>query len=239
MWLVFIGALFIPVIMTGIQVMKPVYFSTNALQEEYWPALLVRAWEFMGVLLLPFGVILVTSLIAQIEFRNHSWKLVCVTPQSLKSIFFAKLTVIGVLMLLFFLLFNVALYLNPYLAMLLNHDLEYPATAFPLTRYASESWAFFITCLPIVGLQYLVSLRFGNFLVSIGTGLILIILSLFLFKWEYGYFDPYTYTFYHFVGMSGNVMLRDSISIYALSFVYFGIFAGIALMSFLFGKVKG
>jgi hypothetical protein len=238
-WLVIIGGFFMPVIFTLIQIIKPNSFSTLVFGAEFWNVILVRAWEFTSILLMPFGVILATSLIAQIEFKNNAWKQVCTTPQSMTTIFSAKLMVIVMMLAQFFVYFNLGLWLSPYVAAFFNHSLPLPDTILPPMKYAADAWAFFITYLPIVALQYLVSLRFGNFLISIGTGLGLVIMSIFLFKWEYGYTVPYTYNLYHFLIMSGQGAGPKDVNIYALSFIFFFALSSIALISFIFKKQRG
>lgn len=47
-----------------------------------------------GSFLLPMGLILATSLITQMEFRNNTWKQLHTTPQKYSTIFTAKFIVI-------------------------------------------------------------------------------------------------------------------------------------------------
>ena len=44
----------------------------------------------MGTLLLPMGVILVTSLVAQVEVRNNAWKQVHSAPLPYATLFFQQ-----------------------------------------------------------------------------------------------------------------------------------------------------
>lgn len=238
-WLVIIGGFFMPLIFTLIQIIKPKSFSTMVFGADFWDVMLVRAWEFTSILLMPFGVILATSLIAQIEFKNNTWKQVCTTPQSMTTIFGAKLSVILLMLAQYFVYFNLGLWLSPYIASLFNSALPLPESFLPPLRYAQESWAFFIVYLPIIALQYFISLRFGNFLVSIASGLGLVIMSIFLFKWEYGYLVPYTYSIYHFLVMSGQGNVPGHVNIYALSFIFFFALSALALFSFIFKKQRG
>lgn len=238
-WLVIAGGIFIPLIFLIIQVFKPQSLSTLALGDKYWDAILVQAWESTGPLLLPFGVILATSLIAQLEFKSNSWKQVCVTPQSMASIFGMKLLVILVMLLQFFLIFNVGLVLEPYLAAWLNTDLPYPPVSFPWMKYLKTSWLFYISSLPVVAIQYWISLRFGNFLISIGSGLAMVILSLFLIRWDFGYFIPYTHNFYQFFELSGHSILAKDVELNVLSLLFFTVITGLSLLNFTFRNQRG
>jgi hypothetical protein len=238
-WLVIAGGIFIPLIFLIIQVFKPQNLSTLVLGDKYWDAILLQAWESTAALLLPFGVILVTTLIAQLEFKNNAWKQVCTTPQSMGSIFSFKLLVILVMLLQFFLIFNLGLWAEPYFAAWLNHDLPYPPATFPWMKYLKTSALFYISSLPVVAIQYWISLRFGNFLISIGTGLGMVFLSLFLFRWEFGYLIPYTHNFYQFFQLSGHTSLSKGINLTFLSMLFFSVITGFSLLSFTFRNQRG
>lgn len=238
-WLVIAGGMFIPLIFLIIQVFKPQSLSTRALGDKYWEAILVQAWESTGPLLLPFGVILATSLIAQLEFKSNSWKQVCVTPQSMASIFGMKLLVILVMLFQFFLIFNVGLIVEPYLAAWLNPDLPYPPASIPWMKYLKTSLLFFLSSLPVVSLQYWISLRFGNFLISIGSGLSMVILSLFLIRWEFGYISPYTHNFYQFFELSGHTVLPDGVNLNVFSMLFFVVLTGLSFLSFIYRNQRG
>src|SRR5450432_3168395 len=63
-------------------------------------------------------VILAASLITQIEYKNNTWKQLHSLPLSFTTIFFSKLAVIIVMVLQFFIWFNIGIYLSaliPYL----------------------------------------------------------------------------------------------------------------------------
>ena len=51
--------------------------------------------------------------------------------------------------------------------------------------------SFFIDVLPIVGLQYLLALRFRSFVVPIGIALALWVLALGSLGWQFNYLFPY------------------------------------------------
>jgi len=165
-----------------------------------WEMLYGRCWQFMGLFLLPMGVILVTSLITQIEFRNNAWKQLCTTPQPLTIIFLAKLAVILVMLLEFFLLFNSGIWLTGVVPGLFFGRVSYPAEAFPFRIFLYGNGRFLLDCLPIVALQYLISLRWKNFLIPLGAGLGLYVASMAAVHWRYGYEVPYTYCAYESLG---------------------------------------
>lgn len=214
-WLTICGAFFIPLIV----LFQRFYYAADSAavnaSPRVWQQLYTDNWEYMAVLLLPMGVILVSSLITQLEVKNNAWKLVHSTPQKLHVIFSAKLAVILVMLLQFFVLFNIGIYLTGIVPALFNRHIPFPRAAFPVTAYLRGSGQFFIACLPIVALQYLLSLQFRNFLVPVGAGLGLLTASLIAVKWKYGYIIPYIYGTLKFIGK------QPAAALYTLPLSYF------------------
>src|SRR6478672_10531075 len=72
-WLVWVGALFIPLINTIIFLVYPKQLLNLHGQPDFWQALFYKSWESMSVMLLPMGIVLAVSLVTQIEFKNNCW----------------------------------------------------------------------------------------------------------------------------------------------------------------------
>lgn len=236
-WLVIIGGFFIPLLILIARLYESDGLAVASQNPKFWEIMYTRCWEFMGFFLLPLGVIMATSLITQLEFRNNSWKQLVTTPQSLTTIFLAKLSVILIMLLQFFLLFNIGIYLAGVVPCLFFPGVHYPAEAFPFTKFLTGSGQFFLDALPILALQYLVSLRFRNFLVPLGVGLGLYVASFIAVHWKYGYWIPYTYCYYNFLDKRSPLPATISIQMWAL-----GYFVGLTALSYILyisGKEKG
>ncbi|CAN5702222.1 hypothetical protein BH10BAC2_BH10BAC2_15270 [soil metagenome] len=239
-WLVIIGGGFIPVIMliaffANLEKARQAYSSG-----KYWLSYNQQSWQFMAMFLLPMGVILATSLITQLEYKNNAWKQLHTTPQRLSTIFFTKLAVIITMMLQFFLFFNVGIYLSAIIPCLLFTDVLFPRESFPFTQILEYNAGFFVDCLPIIAFQYLVSLRFNNFLVSVGVGLALLVASMFAVQWQYGYTFPYTYCILNFLGKEA-VNINDTIqtNIHLFGWIYFTVFTVAGYILYITKKEKG
>ena len=235
-WLTIIGGVFVPFL---ILISRLVGFGAlpggNA-SPHLWEFLYGRSWQFMALFLLPMGVVLVTSLITQLEFRNNTWKQLCTTPQKLTTIFFSKLAVILVLLLQFFVLFNAGIYLCGVLPSVFE-GVSYPVEAFPFAAFLKGNGWFFIDCLPIVALQYLISLQFRNFLVPIGVGLGLYVASMIAVFWKYGYTNPYSYCALNFLKKGSKV--DPAVNIHAWAIGYFFLFSLLSYILFITKKEKG
>ncbi|HEY6901186.1 MAG TPA: ABC transporter permease [Puia sp.] len=227
-WLVLIGGFFIPLIILGARLSEYGGLSAANRDPLLWEKLYTRCWQFMGFFLLPIGIILATSLITQLEFRNNTWKQLHTTPQKLTTIFIAKLAVILVMLLQFFLLFNIGIYLTGVLPCLMFRSVPYPVEPFPWMVFLKGNEKFLLAGLPIMALQYLVSLRFRNFLVPLGVGFGLYVASAIAVHWKYGYWVPYTYTWYAFLGNRSPLPKHITIEVLEI-----GYFVGLTILSYI------
>lgn len=152
----------------------------------------------MGVIFLPIGIVLACSLICQLEFKNQAWKQVQVSPVRKSNIYLAKLATLLIMQLQLFILFNVF----SALAILIPSSLyglpsllfsDYP---FDLLSFLKYNFMLFWVCLPLVLLQYNLSLHFKNIFVPVGIGIALVVLGITAMSWEYSYLIPSLYPYF-------------------------------------------
>lgn len=235
-WLVIIGSLFIPAILLIARFVNSDTLYRDVTHPRFWEKQLNDSWQFMAIFLLPMGVILASSLITQLEFRNNTWKQLHATPQSYPVIFFTKLSLILVMLLQFFLLFNIGVIITALLPSLVLPGIPMPYEAFPVMYFLKVASYFFICCLPIVGLQYLLSLHFKNFLLPLGAGIGLLVASLIAVQWKYGYTIPYTYCIMQF--LQGKTTW-NGYNIHLFAAVYFVMFTVAGYILYTRKKIKG
>ena len=230
LWIVIIGGFFTPAIVTVARIIQYKTLHSVYSSGDFWKLLWQNSWESMAIFLLPLGVILTTSLITQIEYKNNTWKQLHTLPLTLTTIFVSKLAVIIVMMLFFFALFNIGIYLSALLPYVVISGVPYPKTPIPYKSFLEQDMKYFIDCLPIVALQYLISLKYKNFLVPVGLGFILWVGALASLTWEYGYVIPYTYCMFTFLdsGVVHKAVIPD-LNIHLLACSYF---TGITIISY-------
>jgi hypothetical protein len=212
-WLVLVGAFFTPAIILASRIKNHAALSALYVSEDFWRRSWMQAWESMEVFLLPIGIILATGLIAQIEYKNNTWKQLHTTPQGFTTIFAAKLLVVLLMLVEVFALFNVGVYLSAVIPALPFGGLPYPTAPIPFKEFWAGNVNFFVDCLPIVALQYLLSLQFRNFL-------------------EYSYLFPYNHGAINFLTASGHFAGRKlpvGIELLALGYAAAFTIAGWAL----------
>ncbi|MDQ3109851.1 MAG: ABC transporter permease [Bacteroidota bacterium] len=191
-WLCLFGGFFIPLIFLIAMLKNHESINSYYPFENIWKAHFRQLWSNMAIFLLPMGVILSSSLITQMEFKNNTWKQLHTTPQSYTSVFFAKFSVIVLMTLKFFLFFNIGIFITGILPSLICEQ-RWPVMPVPWLFVLKINFKIFMVCLPVIAIQYLVSLKFKNFLVAIGVGLLGLIGTLMGIQWEYIYVSPYAF----------------------------------------------
>jgi lantibiotic transport system permease protein len=239
-WMVVIGAFFTPTIIIIARLWRYDRLGEIYSEERFWNQLWHSSWESMAVFFLPLGAILATSLITQIEYKNNTWKQLHTLPLSYTVIFFAKLAVIVLLMLQFFVLFNIGIYLSAMVPYLLVSGTPYPVQPMPYEFFLNENLLYFVDCLPIVALQYLISLRYSNFLIPVGLGFLFWVGSLGALSWKFGYMIPYTYTMFNYLKDAEKTRaVMPDVNIHVIAIVYFVVFTIAGYILYVNKREKG
>jgi lantibiotic transport system permease protein len=192
-WLVIGGGLFVPSLILLIRLLRPAGLRELYASPGFWERLWTQCWESMAVFIMPLVIILAASLIAQIEYRNNTWKQVHATPQPFAAIFAAKLLVLLTMPLQLLLWFNIAMFAAGIVPALVFSHVDAPVSPIPFALFLQRNAVFFVDALPIVALQYLLALRFRNFMVPLGVGMAVWIAAIAALPWDYNYVVPYGY----------------------------------------------
>lgn len=193
-WLTLAGGLFVPVLVLVARLVQYNQTLLDGSSEGAWIIVFNRCWTYMGTFLLPIGIVLAASLIAQIEYRNQTWKQVFASPLSLNHVFWSKFLVVLVMLLMFFLYFNLGISLAVLLPSVVYPDVPFPKDGIPFWEMCQRNGLFLALSLPVLGIQYGLSLHIRNFMVPIGFGFALFLASLIGMGTHLGYLLPYCYT---------------------------------------------
>lgn len=191
-WLCIFGGFFIPTIFMIMFLKDRVSINMYYPFANIWKKHFFDLWQNMANFLLPIGVILAASLITQMEYKNNTWKQLHTTPQSYSTVFLAKFSVIGLMTIKFFIFFNIGIILTGIIPSLIFEH-RWPVQPIPVVFFLIGNLKIFATCLPILAIQYMISLRFKNFMVSIGAGFLFWIATMIGFGWKYIFISPYFY----------------------------------------------
>lgn len=159
----------------------PIIFLLNALLDDDMDStrkdplnnLFKLLGEMNGMAFFPWFIILICTLLPQVEYKNNTWKQLFASPQSKVNVFLAKLLNIHLLILLFM----VATHLFMFLAIVIA-NVFIPSFDFfskPLNGYTVLSRAAnaYVTSMALMAIHFWMGLRFKNFIVPIAAGLAL------------------------------------------------------------------
>lgn len=193
-WFSIIGAAFIPTIL--FIVMLTDGGAAKSLAADPWGKFFGMGWEILSFFLLPMYIILVTTLITQIEFRNNTWKQVFSTPQSIGTIYFSKFITIHLMILFCFLLFNGLMFGYALLSTLFNPKLTFLERSVDWSMLFTLNLRIYLSIFAVSAIQYALSLRFKNFIVPVGIGLALLISGVIAtnLNWKHLAKHPYAFS---------------------------------------------
>ena len=192
-WLVIGSAAFVPSIILLSRFRRIDALPAIHRDPRFWELLWRQAWESMALMILPLAVMLLVSLITQIEDRNNAWKQVHAAPVPLATIYVTKLLVILVLVALLIGLHILALCLSAWVPALVIPKVAHLAQPLPLLPFVGRGAEFFVDALPIVAIQYALALRFRTFLAPLAIGMAMWILSVGTISWRFNFLIPYSY----------------------------------------------
>lgn len=202
-WLVVGGALFVPSIILMARFKNLAKLGPFYAADDFWIKTWHQSWEAMAFMMLPIGITLAAGLLAQIEFRDNAWKQVLATPQRLTTVFVAKALVFLFMLFQLLGLFMVAMWISAMLPPVFS-SLPFPTAAIPWTEIGAEFLDYFIACLPIVALQFVLSLHFRNFAFPMAIGFGLWFLSVGLLSWEFSWTLPFAHGAYFHLAHIGE-----------------------------------
>lgn len=167
-----IGAAVVP-LMFLLNVMTHGLPDENESSKDPLNSIFKLSTEITGLGILPLFIILVCTLLPQIEHRNNTWKQVLVSPKSKATIFAAKFINVHLLVLLFL----VANHLFMWLIVVVTHykipelDVLYQ----PLNGYTvfAKLFNIYVALLAVGAIQFWLGLRFKNFVIPVAIGLAL------------------------------------------------------------------
>ncbi|MEZ5308577.1 MAG: ABC transporter permease [Pyrinomonadaceae bacterium] len=237
--LVVVGALFSP-LMYLIRLLRE-YEKLPALytREQFWITTWNVSWQSMNMLLLPIGIILAVGFVMQIEYNNNAWKQLHSTPQSYATIYFSKFAVLLVMTIQVFVLFNLAVYVVTVIPSVIFGSVPYPTAEMPVGKFLTGNLNYFLHCLPILSLQYLLGFQFRNFLIPLGAGFSVWLVGVISMSWKHSYVFPYLHGGLDIMREMSKSSPPLPIGLNALSLIYFAVFIIAGFVLYVMKAEKG
>jgi lantibiotic transport system permease protein len=170
----------------------------QSLKKDPWNIIIIECWKGMNFLVLPLFIILVTTLIPQAEHRNHTWKQVFASPIVPIELYLAKFKIIQQLIIIVLILFNLAALLVAIAINYIDPSVNLFAHKPDWYNIARISFNTYLSVLGMSALQYIIAMRFKNFLIPVGCGfcLWLMIPVALELHWDHLNKFPYAYSIF-------------------------------------------
>jgi lantibiotic transport system permease protein len=190
-----------------------------------------------NIMILPFFLMLTCTLLAQLEYKNNTWKQVYVSPQPLLNVFLSKFLHVQLLLLGVVLLSNLFSFVTLYGIHYFVTDLKLSEHSLDWNRYFIFHGRIYLTVLAISAFQFWLGLRFRNFIVPIVIGIGLWLTGMMMleeYPWVHADKFPYAYPMRNFFPQYPT----DRTAILWGSIIYTVLFLVLGYIDFTRKKVK-
>jgi hypothetical protein len=160
-----------------------------------WNNFFYEGRQGLNFAFLPLYIILVSTLLLQVEYKEKTWKQVLTSPQKLFNIFFAKFILLHLLIILFIISYDVWLAITGAAVELLYPDLF--TGGFDFRKLLVTNTQTYLLVFGISAIQFWLALRFKNFIAPVAIGFMLWVMAptmLFEMHWEFADKYPYSYS---------------------------------------------
>lgn len=192
LWLTIISALIVPVLFFIVYLIR--YKHVIPVEgANPWDEYLMHQVRNAIPFLVPMFIVLITSLIIQIEHKATGIKQLFVFAVPKWSIYFGKLSSVLIMIASSYVLFYVSILCFGYILGAVHSELQFLNFSADHGKYIPMLFNSFIGSLGIVAIQFWLSFRFKNFIVPLGVGMTLVILGLIGAKASEAIYFPYAY----------------------------------------------
>lgn len=144
--------------------------ESDSLKKDPLNALFKILSDMNGAALFPLFVILICTLLPQIEYRNNTWKQVFASPQTKVNVFLAKFMNVHLLMLVFLIATHLFMFLTVVVLNFIKPGLKLFEHSLNGSTVLVNAANAYILVLAVCAIQFWMGLRFRNFIVPIGIG---------------------------------------------------------------------
>ena len=160
-----------------------------------WTAHFMDGREALCIALLPMYVILVCTLLLQIEYRDKTWKQVFTSPQRMIDIFTAKFLTLQGMILLFLIAYNLFMVIAAFGTEMVQPELyKGEVDHYKVIATLVQNW---ILIQGVTAIQFWLAIMFRNFIGPVAIGVAMWFMSpmmIFEFKTDFVEYHPYALT---------------------------------------------
>jgi hypothetical protein len=212
--------------------------SVARLYADPWQIYFKISLQMVIGMILPLYMILICTLLAQVEYRNNTWKQVFGSPQSEVTVFISKFLNLQFLIISFLLLNVIFLFLAAFLLNSIDSKLDLLHKYLDWQHLAALLSKTFVCSLAISSIQFWMSLRFRNFILPLAIGFVLWLAGIMMvFEYKSISKEWYPYSYLIMIAFPGfehlyPVLLRNAL-------ILMGVFLAGGFFDFKRRKGKG
>jgi lantibiotic transport system permease protein len=208
----------------------------NAYKKDPWNLIIVECWKGMNFLVLPLFIILISTLVAQLEHRNNTWKQVHASPIHPLRIFLVKFLVIQMLIAAVLIIFNAVNIIMPLVLHQVNPVINIYQHLPDWRKIIELNYQTFIGVMGISAIQFFLGMQFKNVILplALGFGLWLVLPVAIEMHWPHLDKFPFSYSVFILFPKYASIIpyiMMGSLG-YALAFF------SLTYLSFMKKKVK-
>jgi len=190
-WLAVLGGILIPTLVFLVVKSNP-NMVTNPMSPAPWQMFLKFNWQSVAAFLLPLYIVLLTALVVQTDYKANALKKMLTLPISRTSYYLAKFSIVLFYVALTHIIFFASILIFGLLLGVIVPETQFLDKPMPLSDMFTQITKSFIAAFGMVSIQFLISIRFKNFIKPIGIGFAATVAgSIMLLGWEYADFWPW------------------------------------------------
>jgi len=127
-------------------------------------------FQMTAVALFPFFLMLICTLLPQIEYKNNAWKQVLASPQTKGQVFLAKFINIQLLVVVFLVANQLLMFVDAVILHFMEPSLHVLSQSVNVLNVLNMLASTYVTLLALCAIQFWLGLRFNNFIAPVAIG---------------------------------------------------------------------
>ena len=143
----------------------------NEHKNDIFNEMIIKKFQITGIMILPIFLILICTLLPQIEYKNNTWKQVLTSPQTKSNVFAAKFINIQLFIGVFFITNLLFMFLGVVILHFMEPSLDVlnqPLNGYHVLLARSSTY---VALLALCCIQFWLGLKFKNFIIPIAIGI--------------------------------------------------------------------
>ena len=191
-WLTIISSLLFPILFFLVYLFKHETLAPKT-GENPWEKFLTIQIENSIPFFIPMFIVLITSLIMQVEHKSLGIKKLFALPIPKGSVYFGKLTIVLVAILTTYLYYYIVILISGVLLGTIHSDLTFLDFQPDHLKFIKILFTSFLASLGIIGIQFWMSFRFKNFIIPLGIGMFMAVIGIVLSQAPQSIYFPYSF----------------------------------------------